>query len=306
MIIDVAPKLEDLTIWAEKLEQEMIFGFRQGSDKPVYVCTFESPTLLTDNARIAKLPSGLRDAVFALYQSYPRRVRYWGVDVSWSPNLYPRVWCPSIDSIFLAQGLKTILNLGHTNNLLEIGCGSGFLSKFALYHNPTKLEVVATDILPDAIRCAENAIDFDRFRAVLVDQKDENLGVEGKFDLLICNPPYIPRPEARRDNAFEGLELLNKIACQSRDLLTPKGRLLVNISTIAGDKPLEWFRKQGIILREMARLRVPLKVNNVTSGLSEDSKAWFKYLQGQKLIEEDPTSNYRFWHTLRLFEGAIK
>jgi hypothetical protein len=84
MLIRVATDLKRLTVFAEKPEQEVILGARQGDVAPLRVWTCEDPVLMTDTARIGALEPGLRDAVLALYESYPRVVSYDGVEVSWS------------------------------------------------------------------------------------------------------------------------------------------------------------------------------------------------------------------------------
>ena len=37
--------------------------------------------------------------------------------------------------------------------------------------------------------------------------------------MVICNPPYIPRPGERNNNAYEGLGLIAKFAQRGRRLL---------------------------------------------------------------------------------------
>ena len=210
---------------------------------------------------------GLRDAVLALYGSYPRVVRYDGVAVTWSPTVYPRVWCPSIDTVFFARGLKRYLT--DATRVAEIGTGSGYLLKYALAYGDRIDRAVASDINLDALRCASDALADSSHQAsvslVNPQADDDTVGFSGTFDLLFCNPPYIPRPAERRDNPYEGLDLIAKLARDGAGLLTEGGTMVLNISSLASDRPLDWLRDGGWQVTEIDRMTVPLKVNAVTA-----------------------------------------
>ena len=308
MIIDVAADLSALTVLAERSEQETILGARRGADVPVAVWSTRDPVLLTDTARIGALDPGLRDAVLALYGSYPRVVRYDGVEVSWSPTVYPRVWCPTIDTVFFARRLKQYLT--DTTRVAEIGTGSGYLLKYALAHGPGIERAVASDINLDALRCASDALAGVRHGAsvslVNPQADDETVGFSGTFDLVLCNPPYIPRPVERHDNPYEGLDLISKLAREGAGLLTDGGVMLLNISSLASDRPLDWLHDAGWQVAEVDRMTVPLKVNAVTSGVTPESRAWLSHLRGRGMLPPtDADRGYRFWHELRVFECRL-
>jgi hypothetical protein len=305
VIIDVAVDLSKLTVLAERSEQETILGARAGAEEPLEVWSCPDPVLLTDTARIGQLQAGLRDAVIALYGSYPRTVRYDGVAVSWSPTVYPRVWGPSIDTVFFARTLKRYLP--DQTSVAEIGTGSGYLVKFALAHGARIERAVASDINLDALRCASDALAGSEHRAsvslVNPQPDDVTVGFSGAFDLLFSNPPYIPRPAERHDNPYEGLDLIAKLARQGADLLTDTGVMLLNISTLASERPLGWLRDAGWRVDEVDRMSVPLKVNAVTSGVTQDSRGWLDYLRHRSIVSpSDGDRGYRLWHDLRLLE----
>jgi len=151
MLLRVATDLSELVVGAEQAEQENILGADRGVPEPLEVWRCEHPVLLTDTARIAALEPGLRDAVLALYESYPRTISYDGTSVSWSPTEFPRVWTASIDTLFFARTLSR--QLDGVRSFAEIGCGSGFLTKYALMHATDIEHAVASDISLAAIRC---------------------------------------------------------------------------------------------------------------------------------------------------------
>jgi tRNA1(Val) A37 N6-methylase TrmN6 len=303
MLIAVTPNLSKLTVYAERSEQELILGARHGSEQLLEVWSCAEPVLLSDNARIGALEPGLRDAVFALYASYPRTVAYDEVEVAWTPQAYPRVWCPSIDTVFFARTLKA--HLTGVKTIAEVGTGSGFLTKFALAHAPAIERALASDINLDALRCTNDALTDLKHHAsvslICPRKDDETVGFSGRFDLLLSNPPYIPRPGEGNDNPYEGLGLIHKLAYQGADLLSEGGVMLLNISTFAGDEPLEWLSDAGWQVRELDRLRVPLKINAVTSGATIESREWLTYLRGRGAVPPAGADHgYRLWHELRM------
>jgi tRNA1(Val) A37 N6-methylase TrmN6 len=306
VLIRIAEELEKLSVYAVGLEQQSILGASQIADEPMLVAEFPSPVLLTDNARMAEMSGGVRDALLALYASYPRTVEYGEVSTDWSPHLYPRVWCPSIDTIFFARTLKGYLG-EEVAEVAEIGCGSGFLTKFILHHGPGVQRLAATDINLEAIRCSADNLQDERGREkvhlILPDASDESLALQGTYDLIASNPPYIPRQPAHIDNPYEGLDLVARLAHKAKMVLKDNGRILLNLSSLAGQEPLQWFSEQGLQVQALAEMRVPLKVNPVTSGLSLASRQWRDYLeaQGRVEIDEDEDSGYRYWHQLRMF-----
>ena len=263
----------------------------------------ESPVLLTDTARISQLEPGLRDAVLSLYESYPRTVSHDGTSVSWSPTEYPKVWCPNIDTLFFARTLRR--HLDGVRSFAEVGCGSGFLSKYALLHAPDIERAAASDISLAAIRCASDALAEISHRAsvslVCPQPDDPGFSLAGPFDLVICNPPYIPRPGERNNNAYEGLGLIAKFAQRGQELLADDGLLLLNISTLAGERPLAWFDEHGWQLDVLDRMRVPLKVNAVTSSGTREARAWYDYLSARGAIPAEGERGYRLWHELRMY-----
>jgi methylase of polypeptide subunit release factors len=190
----------------------------------------------------------------------------------------------------------------------EIGCGSGFLTKFGLEYAREVTRASATDINLEAVRCtSDNLAEHPKrqmLNLVLPDANSADLGLDGQYDLVFSNPPYIPRPEAKRDNPYEGLELVAHLARQAKSILHESGRILINLSSLAGDAPLEWFAAQGLQVKALETMRVPLKVYPVTSGLSAASRAWRDYLEVQGRVEVDASeaSGYRYWHQLRMFK----
>ena len=100
------------------------------------------------------------------------------------------------------------------------------------------MEVLATDISDDAVACAKrnvSALGLDDL--VEVRKTDCVEGVEGTFDLLISNPPYIPtavmetlphevsgfEPHLALDGGADGLEFFDRLVNEGLALVREGG-----------------------------------------------------------------------------------
>jgi methylase of polypeptide subunit release factors len=129
------------------------------------------------------------------------------------------------------EGLKDILPPGPT--VLDVGCGAGVCGFIAARVLAPGARIVATDVLPDALRATRvNALRLELPGTIEVTPGGDLFEpVAGRrFDLLIFNPPWAV---AQVHNAAElavndpERELLSRFLEQAPDHLTPEGRLLL-------------------------------------------------------------------------------
>ncbi|NCN86797.1 methyltransferase [archaeon] len=225
MIIKISDDLKREEIWANGIELSNIMGmdfvngkrvsFYPSSEKKL-VHTFMNPVLMTDNYKIGKLEPTVRDTLFSLFQCKPRWGEYDGVSTYWDET-HKKVWCPSIDNILFAKVLKKYLIGYGFKKGVEIGCGSGFLTKYILEKNKKVEEFLAIDINRDAIKSTEDNIDDSRLKVYCGDALKRIKGE--KFDLIICNPPYVPRPGSLDDNPYEGIALMRHLVQEGQNYL---------------------------------------------------------------------------------------
>lgn len=134
--------------------------------------------------------------------------------------------------------------------ILEIGTGSGCIAIACALAFPGS-EVVATDISADALDVARMNVERHgvgtRITLVRADVYD---GLEGRFDLVVSNPPYVPEGDLRgmpREFEWEpqlaltcgpdGLLIVRRIVDGARARLAPGGLLAVEVG--AGMAALE-------------------------------------------------------------------
>jgi methylase of polypeptide subunit release factors len=114
--------------------------------------------------------------------------------------------------------------------IVDIGCGSGAggLHAAALAGSPSA--VVLTDINQSALRLSRINAALNGVRNAQIVESDVFAAVEGQFDLIVSNPPYLVDPLARlyrHGGGRLGFDLSVRIAEQSIARLAPGGRLLL-------------------------------------------------------------------------------
>ncbi len=299
MLIKISSDLKKLEVYGSGANLSNILGkdrqngkrvFNSDESKKLYVCTFKNPVLLTDNFRISKLKPSLRDTIFSLYSSRPRTVEYDGVSVI--DRGYPQsVWSPSIDTILFAKAInKLFKHKRYMKKAVEIGTGSGFLSKYILMKNKNLKSVLINDLNPYAVQCAKENIKDKRAKFFIGDGLKKIKG--NKFDLIICNPPYIPRHGSIDDNPYEGVGLLYNLVHNGSDFLEKNGLIITNVSSLCWDIIFKNKPKMKVTILE--KMKVPLKVNNVLN-----NESWMKYLLKNGLKKEYH-DGYEYWHTLNI------
>ena len=107
------------------------------------------------------------------------------------------IYQPSDDSDLLCESILTFKN----KNVLEIGIGSGIILRTLSNQNNT---VIGIDINPESLSFVSSSLE----KLNLADNVDLVLGdgpsmfVSQTFDLIVFNPPYLPR-DAYTDTTTE-------------------------------------------------------------------------------------------------------
>jgi methylase of polypeptide subunit release factors len=122
--------------------------------------------------------------------------------------------------------------MGGRCRLIDIGAGAGAGGIYgaALLSKAVEVELVLTDINPEALRlCRVNAALNGITRTTTV-ESDVLKSVDGKFDLIIANPPYLVDRLARmyrHGGGPLGYALSQRIVEEAMPRLAPGGRLIL-------------------------------------------------------------------------------
>lgn len=120
----------------------------------------------------------------------------------------------------------------NSNNILEIGTGTGLISLMLAQRNPNA-KILAIDISETAVGLAEenfkNSPYSQRLQVLLKDFK--NFENPEKFDLIVSNPPYFEENSSQKDTvARQRIELdFDNLIQKSAEFLTENGKFAVII-----------------------------------------------------------------------------
>ena len=145
-------------------------------------------------------------------------------------------------------GFAPWLNPDGARRIIDLCTGSGCIAAACAFAFPDA-EVVATDLSPAALSVAErNARRLGLAGRVELRRGDLFAGAQGKFDLIVANPPYVPagacgslpreyRHEPRMALAAgaDGLALASRILEEAPAYLAEGGLLALEVGEVAGD-----------------------------------------------------------------------
>src|ERR1700744_3108821 len=133
--------------------------------------------------------------------------------------IYPGVYKPLENEYACADYCRA------GDKVLDLGCGSGVGAVFCA---PKVRELLAVDISPSAVANTAENCKLNGLSNVAVKQSDMFSRVEGKFDLILANPPYLEaefeNPERQCATPTRYLPILFS---QVGEPLAPNGRLLI-------------------------------------------------------------------------------
>jgi release factor glutamine methyltransferase len=147
---------------------------------------------------------------------------------------------PSEDSELLAQASSSYARLTKPMRVLEVGVGSGYVLE-----RIDASERCGTDLNPMAVIAAHER----------VSEADIRLGdltepFDGPFDLIVCNPPYLPADWSDRFlsedvrsaliGGTSGIELSLRLIREASDKLARDGAMLIIVSSHADPKRFEY------------------------------------------------------------------
>ncbi len=231
--------LEAAEIPSARLDAEVLLAFYLGRERLDF---FKNPEMVLDKQQIA----GYRDLIARRLRWEPvaymtGRKAFWTFSLEVSRDvLIPR---PDTE-IIVEEALDICRSINATKiKILDIGTGSGAIA-LALAKEVPNGKITATDISTSALALARknaHALDLDN----KIDFRQGNIfaAVEGVFDIIVSNPPYIAQEEYKELPSgvkdYEpriallagknGLEIYEKLINQAPDYLKKKGWLLLEI-----------------------------------------------------------------------------
>ncbi|MBO6133984.1 MAG: peptide chain release factor N(5)-glutamine methyltransferase [Lachnospiraceae bacterium] len=175
----------------------------------------------------------------------------------------PRVLIPRIDTEFLVEEALRVIDDG--SRVLDLCVGSGcILLSIMKYKNG--IDGVGSDISDEALELSSRNAEKLGLSPVLI-KGDMFENIEGKFDYIISNPPYIRTddidslqeevrlydPRIALDGGFDGLDFYRVIAGSAAQYLNREGRIFLEIGYDQGEEVKRIFEDAGYLDVEMIR-----------------------------------------------------
>ena len=238
-----AADLERRAVDAPTLSAQMLLGHVLGLSRIELYTHFDRPLTGEERDRFRGLVQRAREHEPVQY--LVGSAGFYGLDLDVSPSvLIPR---PETETLVEAA-LTSLKNAGRSDaelRVLDLCTGSGAIALALASHLP-KATVIASDLSEDAAAVARaNASKLGLSERVDVRVGDLFLAVadEPPFDLIACNPPYIPSAEVDRldrnvrdyeprlalDGGANGLDVIHRLLADAPAHLVAGGLLLAEM-----------------------------------------------------------------------------
>ncbi len=143
-------------------------------------------------------------------------------------------------------------------SVLDLCTGSGALA-IAVYKElekyNRKVKGTATDISADALALAKENAEANQADILFI-QSDLFTRIRGRFDIIVCNPPYIPskdietlqtevknfEPRLALDGGVDGLDIYRKIASEAGKYLNRGGTIIMEVGAGQANEVVKLFK----------------------------------------------------------------
>lgn len=163
--------------------------------------------------------------------------------------VYKDVFIPRPETETLVDSIITYIKGSSKNSwqVLDIGTGTGIIPIAISLHfqdTPVSISCLAVDNSEQSLKNARKNIEYHHIDGIELRKSNLFENVEGKFDLIVSNPPYIPTDEISSlerevrdyeprdvlDGGKDGLLYYNHILKDAHAHLSPRGRVFLEIS----------------------------------------------------------------------------
>ena len=168
------------------------------------------------------------------------------------------VYKTSADTVLMAESVR----IGKKQTFLEIGCGAGVVS---IILGTQAKSGIGVDVNPIAVQNSRFNATRHRIKNVQFFESDLFYSVNGKFDVIVCNPPYSDHPAG---DAIEKMfwdehnEMKKRFFKEVSQYLKPKGHIYFGWADFADldiNLPLRLAQKAGLKLLDSKSKPSPRK-----------------------------------------------
>jgi len=179
----------------------------------------------------------------------------------------PTALIPRPETEELVELALDVIPRDQPSRVLDLGTGSGVIAICLAKYAPVA-DVVATDVSPDALVLAkENASRLGVLERIRFVQSDWFAGLDGTFDVIVSNPPYIDmedlpalqrevrdhEPRIALDGGESGLASITALARNACEHMVPGGKLLLEIGGTQAEAVTDMLVEIGLKIGEVRR-----------------------------------------------------
>lgn len=185
-----------------------------------------------------------------------------------------RALIPRPETEILAQ--QAVMALENGDKVLDMCTGSGCIAVSVAKHlNGKKVSITATDVSDAAIMLARENANYNSVNINFV-QSDLFSHVHGRFNLIVCNPPYIKsgeiaflqsevrdfEPRIALDGGEDGLDFYRRLAKEITRYITRGGLLMLEVGEGQAEEVLKLFdkREYAMVVKDFAGVDRFLKI----------------------------------------------
>lgn len=175
--------------------------------------------------------------------------------------IHSSIYQPSDDSFFFVDFLeKYFANLKNKNiSYLDLGTGSGILSKVAIKSKIPRQKILASDINKHAVKYVKSKLKISTIHSDLFSSKKFQ---DKKFDLITFNAPYLPeenlskkyeskKSQLATTGGKKGDEISLKFIKQAQNHLEKNGKIFLLISSLTPLKNIKKFNPKIIAKKKI-------------------------------------------------------
>lgn len=296
--------------------------FASGSDtltvegaELLWDCNCAAPLLSADGSLVAQVTrrrdcpihshGKLGERLASVFSKQLVEIEAEGVKVLWRNA--PEFWPASIDTIHMARDIVDSGILRGAQTVLDLGCGTGFLGLTAARNGRSVRHVVFSDWLLTPLlfssvswwraRTESDGVTAE-FRVGLETSWSYPRATRDTFDVVLCNPPYLPIPVEFSDiglsSTVAGTDLLEHAVAEAPKLAK---RVVLSFSTLASPEVDTILRRTGRKLRPLGpSRRVPFRVVQAYR-----NPKYLQWLLRERGLIYEPSSYYQLWHEIQTF-----
>lgn len=143
----------------------------------------------------------------------------------------PEIYQPAEDSLFLVEIVKKEIQKRKFSKVLDMGSGSGVQAQACINFGISPQSLTLADINRDAVKQLKN-----KFPTSKIVQSNLFDKLKDHYDLIIFNPPYLPRNKFDKNldttGGEKGSEIINQFLDEAKNHLMNNGEILLLASSL--------------------------------------------------------------------------